>query len=214
MCSARLNNILRTGNLLSLPQPPKVVVVEVPDVFHLEPEHEQALEAAAPGEHRLLHAQRPRHLGTEDPRAAHLQPLPHLVVEDHHLHRGLRVGEVRRPELDPAHPELPVELCEHAHQVAEVEAVAYHYALHLVELGEVLVIEALVAVDLSDAEDPRLRATRVPGRLYRDRGVVRPQHEPAGFIHIPLVAPPLAPRLPSPFVRAATFATTPDLEIF
>src|SRR5271167_3157903 len=78
--SNRSKNILRTGNLSSLPQPPEVVVVKLPDVLYAQPQHEQALEATAPRDDGLLDPERPRHLWPEYPRAAHLQPLPDLVV--------------------------------------------------------------------------------------------------------------------------------------
>src|SRR5205807_5281184 len=100
-------------------------------------------------------------------------------------------------------------LREHAHQVTEVEAFADDYSLHLVELGEVLVVEALVAVDLRHAEDPRLGPPRVSCSLYRYRGVVRPQHEAARLFHVPLVAPPLAPAPPPRLVGGGPVLAPP-----
>lgn len=106
----------------------------------------------------------------QSPRA----PLTLVVAE--HLHAGLGVGVIGRLEAQlgdawgqreelggplgsplppprwPPHTQLAEELPEGAHEVAEGEAAVSHHPLHLVELGQVGGIQALVAENPVDGE--------------------------------------------------------------
>src|SRR5690606_7230864 len=96
-----------------------VVREELADVADAERDHRHPIEAEAPGDHRRFDAMRRRHLRSEDPGAAELDPAEVRML-DVELDRGLGEGEIGGLELDLVGAcDLDREELEEAEEVAE-----------------------------------------------------------------------------------------------
>src|SRR5438132_8333478 len=84
--------------------------------------------------------------------------------------------------------------------MSDVQSLSDDDTLHLVKLREMLVVQALVAVDSRNGENPGFFVSR-PSRGLDGYGcVVGSQHEPSRLFDAPSVSPTPASRLPSVFV--------------
>ncbi|KAJ8577492.1 hypothetical protein ON010_g1712 [Phytophthora cinnamomi] len=123
-----------------------LVAEQVADVVETVLNHRGALQRQTPGDdtHVLRQAHGAQHLRTEHTRVTDLSPLLQIGVEGEDLHAGLRVRVVRRLEAHLRDADLEEKGLDNTDEVAERQVVVGHHALHLVELGQVGRVHALV----------------------------------------------------------------------